>query len=195
MRRGKKFLRILCLIVAIVISFTTIPVHAETNKTDEEKAIAYLEDATFECNAVMNTICGAWYFQVYKSGDYSSMQIVTDYSIYTGIKKSKIKSIIKENGFSGKNGILACIKNLSSNLSIVHTYFVDNGTFDKIDDDLKKAKKIIKKMEDSDQKTQLKEYYNALNNYYDFVKSPSDSFALLEDKMASLQSAVENCQE
>jgi hypothetical protein len=58
MRRGKKFLRILCLIVTIVILFTTIPVHAETKTTDEEKAIAYLEDATFECNAVMNTICG-----------------------------------------------------------------------------------------------------------------------------------------
>lgn len=195
MRRGKKLLRVVCFIVAIVMSFSTIPVHAETKKTDEEKIIAYLDDATFECNAVMNTICGAWYFQVYKSDDYRSTKIVTDYSAYTGIKKSKIKSIIKENGFSDKNGILACIKNLNSNLGIVHAYFVDNGTFDKIDDDLKKAKKIMKKMEDSDQKTQLKEYYEAVNNYYDFVKSPSDSFALLEDKMASLQSAVEDCQE
>jgi hypothetical protein len=197
MRRGKKLLRVVCVIIAIVMSFSTISVQAETKKTNEEKAIAYLDKAASKCDTVMDTIYQSWYFQVYKTGEYYA-EMLTSYGDYTGIKPSKVKSIVKKNygeSYTNETGLMACISVLDVNLDIVHTYYVDKGTFDKIDDNLKKAKKIINKMKDSDKKTKLKEYYNAVNKYYKFVKSPSGSFSKLGDKMDSLQSAVEECQE
>ena len=43
-------------------------------------------------------------------------------------------------------GIASCIQVLNTNLSIVHVYFEQEGTFDKIDNNLKNAKNNYDKM-------------------------------------------------
>jgi hypothetical protein len=188
------FVVLLAILVSSILPVTTV--QAATKKTAEEKAIDYLDKAASSCDTVMDSIYGSWYFQVYKADDYYNKSILQPYASYSGISASKVKKIIKkEYGETDGAGIAACIQVLGYNLGIVNTYYTDKGTFDKIENNLKKAKTNINKVKDSKEKKQLQKYYKAVNKYYKFVKSPTGSFAQLGSKMDSLKEAVEDCQE
>ena len=199
----KKFIKTIAVALCLAMLVTTIPVtgtktaQAASQKTLEKNAKKCLDSASRDCKTVMNTIYNSWYFQVYEADDYYNSAILEPYYEYTGIPTSKVKKIIKElydetDGY----GIAASIRVLSCNIHIVTTYFSQKGTYKKISKNLSNAKKYIKKLPNKKSKKKLlQNYYNAVNKYYKFVKSPSGSFSGLEDKRNSLDEKVDDCKE
>lgn len=164
--------------------------------TFEKNAISYLDQAASDCENVMDTIYNAWYFHVYKVDDYGSTSSILDaYSSYTGIPSATIISIMKEKYDTTSDFEIGIyIKSLYINLGIVHAYYEKEEIFNKIDSNLKKAKKSINKLgSNSTKKEKLKQYYNAVNNYYEFVYSPAGSFAQLGSKKESLSLKIQEC--
>lgn len=171
---------------------------AETQKSLEKKAKKCLSDANKDCETIMDSIYGSWYFQVYKADNYFNSNILTPYSEATGIPKSKVKSIIKEICGADADGytMAAAIQTLSYNITIVTTYYEQKGTYKKISNNLKNAKKYIKKMSNSASKKKLyQDYYNAVNKYYKYIDDPSGSFSELDNKIDSFEEKISDCQE
>lgn len=213
--------RTLCFIMAL--SMILIPivgemdeVQAASQKTNEKKAYSYIKKAAKKSEKVMDSIYGAWYFDVYEAGDYDvweqgayakytdSMPILERYSEESGIPEKNVVRIYSEvYGESAKEiygsdevGLAAILSTLECNLDIVDHYYTENGTFKQVKSDLANAKKYIKKLPKSSKKKKLlMNYYNAVNKYYKFVYSPSGSFAQLEGKREAMEDRISDCKE
>lgn len=191
-KRIMKTMLVLLLCTCATVFLNSQETSAASSNT---KAKKYLKTATKNCEKVMETIYSSWEFQVY-ADDYSATALVGFYSEDTGIPKSKVKSIIKKiSGETDWAGQAAAIKVLSYNLEIVDEYYTQKGTFKKINTNLKKAKKLIKKMPNGSRRNKFIKYYNAVNKYYKFVKSPTGNFAGLSDKMDELNGNVDDARD
>ena len=174
-------------------------VKTKTNELEENTndIIEKLDFAEERCEMIMDSIYGAWYFYIYEASDYYNESILLPYATEAKIPKDKVQDIIarKYNETSGY-GIAAYIRVLSTNLEIVHTYYDEFGTFDIIEQNLEYAKTMIGQLPDDFKKKELlKDYYNAVNKYYNFVESPSGSFSQLGDKRQSLEEAVNDAKQ
>lgn len=201
----KKIIKVvLCYVMMFTLTVLTFgnecTVYAASQKSLEKKATKYLNTSSKECEEIMSTIYNSWYFQVYRADDFYNESIVSAYSEETGIPQSEVKSIVNTMtidifGEIDGAGIAAIIQVLDSNLDIVDTYYRQKGTFKKINNNLRQAKKIIIKLKNKSRKKKFQNYYNAVNKYYKYVSNPSGSFAQLGDKKSSLDEKVEDCKD
>lgn len=191
----KKILKTVLILLLCICATVCINVQKTSAASNNTKAKKYLKTATKDCKIVMDTIYSSWEFQV-NSDDYAAKALVDFYAENTGIPKSKVKSIIKKiSGETDWAGQAAAIQVLSYNLEIVDKYYTQKGTFKKIKNNLGKAKKLIKKMPRGSKRNKFIKYYNAVNKYYKFVKSPTGNFAGLSDKMDELNENVDDAKE
>lgn len=169
-------------------------------ETLEKNVESKLDLVDTECRVVMDTIYNSWYFQIYNADDYYDGTIIPPYTLATGITEESMRQTVLD--FAGRNddiAIVAAIRVLGVNMLIVHNYYDRDNKLFKFED-MKKllddSKEIIKGLPDTSSKKQsLKNYYNAVNKYYEFVYDPSGNFAGLSAKRQSLEEAVNDAKQ
>lgn len=164
----------------------------------EKQAVKYLNNAVPICADVMYTIYDSWFFQVHFNIYSYKLDgtILDEYTSEVNIPESEVVRIIKamSNMEVDEILILGFLTNIEYNIKMIITYFEDNGTYANIKNNLEKAKKYIKMLDDkSEKKKKLQRYYNSVNKYYNFIKDPKCSFDQLADIEVELNKEVEDC--
>ena len=166
-------------------------------KKAAKKAYKKLNTAADKCDEIAATVDGAWYFYVYLSDDYDMSdyeEVVEDFSKNTGIPKSFILQELEANGLDEESAFLYYMffQDLDCCLGVVEKYYEDKGAFTATENNINKAKNFIKKAgkKSSYYKT-LKKYFVTVQNYFNFVKSPTGSYSELEANINGYKKSIE----
>ena len=207
--------KLISLLLALVLGLSLVACDTEEKDSKERtspKEAEYKEANTAYCNLaeshelcveVMDSLYGAWFFAIYKADDYSSFyscldafcdESNLDYNEAEAALTSFLQSAGRSNASSSLK--LACLQDMDIAINLVTTVYQDNGTYDKIDDNISNAKTALKSVSDdySDYTGYpiLKAYYSEISAYAEFCKSPTGSFEQLKTTIDTYETNLRN---
>ena len=161
-----------------------------------------MENLKMLCDALSSCYQGAWYFSIYKAGDYYSYgQILTALSNYIGIESDTLAdATIEHLNYIGAEvnatNALAALRGTSNTLAIVERAINIIGTIDLCNIYVTSFTNNIEKINPSVVGTNFAEalvnYSNVVFNYYAFAKSPSGSYNSYTASISTYNSYLTN---
>ena len=164
-----------------------------------QKIYQHLEKATELCQSAMEEIDAAWHFGIYDAShaytDEAGFWFDFAYGIYSaGIMRdtqSEVKKAAKDLGFTHtqvRSDWRKCVQ--------VYLKVLENrGAYDEIDQELAAALELLDELENKYESTPameaLRSYYEMVEEYRDFVVSPSGSYGDLSSTVATMESRIE----